>query len=250
MIKVSVVTVVYNAEKTIESCIKSVCNQDYSNIEYIIIDGGSTDGTVDIIKKYHQSVDVFITEKDDGMYNALNKALELITGDYYISINADDMLYSNKVISILVENVKRNPGFSVYYGDLVIKKRLGMVYRRSFQATLKEIVSYGTSSIITQPASLINFSINREVRFDESFKCASDYDYIIKCIENGKAYYIREFVTVFSRVEESITNTQSELMSLETKVISSKYKSKYVKSKLASTLYKAFSNLRRVIANW
>ena len=92
---ISIITVVYNGEKYLEETIQSVINQTYDNVEYIIIDGGSTDGTVDIIKKYEDQIDYWVSEKDTGMYNALNKGFSCAQGDYLGWLNADDTLFPN-----------------------------------------------------------------------------------------------------------------------------------------------------------
>ena len=89
---ISIITVSYNAVKTIEQTISSVVNQSYSNIEYIIIDGGSTDGTVDIIKKYEDRIAYWVSEPDGGIYDAMNKGIKVATGDYIQIIGADDFL--------------------------------------------------------------------------------------------------------------------------------------------------------------
>ena len=97
---VTIITVVYNAEKLLERCILSVLNQTYDNIEYIIIDGCSTDSTLDIIKKYEDYIDYFISEPDDGIYYAMNKGLELASGDYIAILNSDDWYYKHGLSTI------------------------------------------------------------------------------------------------------------------------------------------------------
>lgn len=89
-LKISIVTVSYNAAKTIEQTIKSVINQTYSNIEYIVIDGGSTDGTVDIIRKYEDRIAYWVSEPDGGIFDAMNKGIKVATGEVVGIINSDD----------------------------------------------------------------------------------------------------------------------------------------------------------------
>ena len=93
--KISIVTVSFNAVKTIEQTILSVINQTYENIEYIIIDGGSTDGTIDIIKKYEDQISYWVSEKDKGIYDAMNKGIDIATGDYVYFIQSADVLNKN-----------------------------------------------------------------------------------------------------------------------------------------------------------
>ena len=100
MLKISIVTVSYNAAETIEQTISSVVNQTYENIEYIIIDGGSTDGTVDIIRKYEDRIAYWVSEPDKGIYDAKNKGIDAATGDYIYFLGADDILLNLPIISI------------------------------------------------------------------------------------------------------------------------------------------------------
>jgi len=95
---VSIITVVLNGEKYLEETIKSVINQTYPNVEYIIIDGGSTDGTVDIIKKYENYIDYWVSESDKGIYDAMNKGIDVILGEWVNFMNAGDTLASEEVL--------------------------------------------------------------------------------------------------------------------------------------------------------
>ena len=106
--KVSIITVVFNGAQYIEQTIKSVINQDYNNIEYIIIDGGSTDGTQEIIKKYEKDIAFWISEKDTGIYSAMNKGWRKSTGDIIAMLNADDYYLEgaiSKVVTSFIELV-------------------------------------------------------------------------------------------------------------------------------------------------
>ena len=96
--KISIITVSYNAAKTIEQTISSVVNQTYQDIEYIIIDGGSTDGTMDIIRKYEDRIAYWISEPDKGIYDAMNKGIDVATGDYVYFLGADDRLVDANII--------------------------------------------------------------------------------------------------------------------------------------------------------
>ena len=97
--KVSLITIAYNSAETIEDTIKSIVAQDYSNIEYIIIDGGSTDNTLSIIDKFKDSISTIISEPDKGIYDAMNKGVQNATGDIVGILNSDDIYADNKVVS-------------------------------------------------------------------------------------------------------------------------------------------------------
>jgi glycosyltransferase involved in cell wall biosynthesis len=114
---VSIITVTYNAEAYLEETINSVLNQTYKNIEYIIIDGGSTDGTVDIIKKYEDKIDYWVSEKDAGIYDAMNKGLKASQGDIIGILNADDFYVSDAVENSVAALLESGLDYSV--GDII-----------------------------------------------------------------------------------------------------------------------------------
>lgn len=148
MVKISIITVSYNAAKTIEQTIRSVVNQTYKNIEYIIIDGGSTDGTVDIIKKYEDKIAYWVSEPDKGIYDAMNKGIMLATGDYVYFLGADDKLLNlptnilekakNDNIFVVLGSVRFSNGYvfhSVWDWKLKFNNRLhhqGMFIKKSY----------------------------------------------------------------------------------------------------------------------
>ena len=103
--KITIITAVYNALDTLEQAILSVLEQTYPNIEYIIIDGGSTDGSVELIKKYSSRIYYWVSEPDRGIYNAFNKGIYKSTGDYVYFLGADDCLFSKDIISKVVEEL-------------------------------------------------------------------------------------------------------------------------------------------------
>jgi glycosyltransferase involved in cell wall biosynthesis len=110
----SVITVVFNNARDIERTVLSVLNQTYSNIEYVLIDGNSTDGTVKIIEKYRSKIAVFISEKDNGIYDAMNKGLAKATGDYVIFMNSGDEFYEKDTVKTVFAS---SPDADIYYGE-------------------------------------------------------------------------------------------------------------------------------------
>ena len=119
--KISVVTVVYNNAATIKDCINSVLAQDYPDVEYIIIDGGSTDGTVEIVKGYEDKIDKFISEKDKGLYDAMNKGIKIATGDVVGTLNSDDFFYDSHVLTNIA-NAFTDEDTDAVIGDIVFIK--------------------------------------------------------------------------------------------------------------------------------
>ncbi|SEO24254.1 Glycosyl transferase family 2 [Mucilaginibacter gossypiicola] len=115
--KISVVTIIYNTKDTIKRCIESVISQDYNNIEYIIIDGGSTDGSLQIINQYKSHIQVLVSEPDQGIYDAMNKGIRLATGEIVGTLNADDFFADQGVISEVAQAFSDNVA-DIIYGNL------------------------------------------------------------------------------------------------------------------------------------
>ena len=116
---VSIVTTCFNAEKTIERTIKSVINQNYSNIEYIIIDACSTDKTIKIIKRYENHINYFLSEKDNGISDGWNKGIKKCKGEFIQILNSDDYMPKNKIIES-INCFKKHPDASYVFGDLIM----------------------------------------------------------------------------------------------------------------------------------
>jgi glycosyltransferase involved in cell wall biosynthesis len=116
--KISLITVVYNGETYLQECFNSVIGQSYPNVEYLVIDGGSTDGTLKIIQENRSHIDYFISEKDQGLYDAINKGIEQATGEIVGILNADDMLASTDVLAAVAKTFTAKPAIAGLYGDL------------------------------------------------------------------------------------------------------------------------------------
>ena len=134
MLKVSIITVCYNSSKTIEKAFQSILSQSYENIELIVIDGLSFDGTLEIIKRYESCITKYISEPDKGLYDAMNKGVALATGDIVGVLNSDDMFYDNNVISNVVEFHENNIGIEASVGNVTQINEKGKVVR-NYSAT-------------------------------------------------------------------------------------------------------------------
>lgn len=179
--KVTIITVTYNSAKFLEQSLQSVISQHYSDIEHIIIDGGSTDGTLDIIKKYQPHIARWISEKDSGMYDAINKGMRMATGDIIGTLNSDDMLASRDVVTAIVNNFTRYNAEAVY-GDIVY------VQQDNTQKVLRtwngdeynrEKIKYGWMP--AHPSFYIRKKIIERCGFYEThFYTAADYEFMIR----------------------------------------------------------------------
>ncbi len=128
-LKISIITVCYNAESTIAACINSVISQDFKNVEYIIIDGGSSDKTINIAKRYEHYIHYLVSESDQGIYDAMNKGIKRASGEVVGMLNADDFFADNGVLSLIADAFKKNDVDTVY-GDLDYIDKNGTVGRR------------------------------------------------------------------------------------------------------------------------
>lgn len=191
--KVSIITVVFNNCKTIKEAISSVQNQNYSNLEHIIVDGGSTDGTVDIIRKLIDKNSVFVSEKDNGLYDALNKGIKLATGNVIGILHSDDVFNSNEVISDIVYAFTKNNVDSVY-ADLVY------VNRQKTEKVVRNWVSGDFSKrkfLLGWMPPHPTFFVKREIfirygSYDTEFKSAADYELMLRFLYkyNITTYYL------------------------------------------------------------
>jgi len=177
MPKISIITVCKNAEQFIEKTILSVVSQTFKEYEYIIVDGGSTDGTLDIIKKYEDKVDVLISEEDKGIYDAMNKGISLASGEYIIFLNAEDYFVNSGIL----ERVSRM-GFNaeLIYGDTLINHR-GELIRKP---TGKKINCFFMFiDTIPHQNVLIKRNLYQLVGLhDVNYKIAGDYEFFLRAI--------------------------------------------------------------------
>ena len=176
---VSVVTVVRNAVDSLESTIQSVINQTYKNIEYIIIDGQSTDGTLDMIKKYGGVIGHWASEPDDGIYDAMNKGISVAKGDWIIFMNAGDGFYDKyaieQVIPLCMDNV------DIIYGRCEI--RLDPQHKWILEC--RELKDLWKGIICSHQSLLVRTAILKRMKFSTKYKMASDYDFLVRASQEG-----------------------------------------------------------------
>lgn len=192
-VKVSIITVVYNGANTIEQTIKSVIGQTYEDIEYIVIDGASADGTQQIIKKYADYISYYISEKDEGLYYAMNKGIESATGEIIGIINSDDWYAENAIKDIVECFQQDNP--DLVYGDIVKIREDGK--KIVSQADPLENIWY--QMVIPHPSVFVKKSIYDKLGiFDVNYKLAADYEILLRFYCNNiKFRYINKVIAYF-----------------------------------------------------
>lgn len=182
--KITIVTVCYNVESEIESTINSVINQTYPNIEYIIIDGGSDDGTVDIIKKYQDYIYHWISEPDNGVYYAMNKGISLATGEWINFMNAGDTFYAHDIVDNFVRMVQSD--VDVAFGDTFVNygKNSYIENAKPFYEHLPLHHDMG----FNHQSSFFRVSLLKEWPFDTKFLIAADYNMVIELYRKGAKF--------------------------------------------------------------
>lgn len=185
--KISVITVVWNGEKHLEDTIQSVIGQTYPNIEYIVIDGGSTDGTLDIIKRYDSNIHYWISEKDSGIYDAMNKGVKASTGDWLLFINADDYLANENAIAFAVEYLAHCRSLVAYGNVHFLDDEETQVHGRPWEKISYEFRNIGMR--LPHQATFHAKELFKERGFDSSFRIVGDYDLLLSYLKNHDALY-------------------------------------------------------------
>ncbi len=191
--KITIITVCFNSEKTIEKTILSVINQTYPLIEYIIIDGGSTDGTLKIIKEYQNKIAFWSSEPDEGISDAFNKGVAKATGDIIGIINSDDY-YAEDAVAEVVQELQSNPDCGFAFGDQIFVNSQGnKLFTQKGDPEYSKIIGYEMPSI-PHPTVFVRRQVYQELGgFDKIYRTAMDYEFILRICRNGvKGYYIPE----------------------------------------------------------
>ncbi|MDB9425747.1 glycosyltransferase family 2 protein [Microcystis aeruginosa CS-564/01] len=189
---VTIITVVFNGEKHLEQTIQSVINQTYDNVEYIVIDGGSTDGTVDIIRKYENQIDYWVSEPDGGLYHAINKGITLCMGRLVGIIHAGDN-YTLEAIVEVVEAYLKKTSAALFIGDCQC------LFRDNYNWYIRSgnlgPLPYKT---LPHPSTFVSLEIYKKYgAFETSFKIASDYEFFCRCFAQSVEFiYINKTIAI------------------------------------------------------
>ena len=185
---VTIVTVTYNAEDLLEETLLSVINQTYKNIEYIIIDGGSTDNTLEIIKKYEEQISYWVSEADEGIYFAMNKGIKKATGEWINFMNAGDTFVDNTTIQKVMNNLDKDT--ELIYGDHICDGTIGQVKDRKITRSMP----------CCHQSLFVKTSLMKQYPYNTFYSISADYEFLLKMYTLGKKFkYIEEPLAKYLR---------------------------------------------------
>ena len=190
---ISIITVVYNRCATLPITLDSVEGQTYKQVEYIIIDGGSTDGTLELLEQRKSEFSVLISEPDEGLYDAMNKGLDRATGDFCLFLNAGDAFYTNTSLSELVSPIK---DYGTYYFGTAVMTDGKHIYRLNPRKPVQGNYQI-EQGLPNHQASLFPWSFYASNRYDTDFKIAADDDFKIRAIRFCPVVHINVWVVIF-----------------------------------------------------
>lgn len=181
--RLSIVTITYNAVATLERTIKSIEAQDYDNIEYIIVDGASTDGTVGIIEAHKASISKWVSEPDNGLYYAMNKGLHMATGDYIWFVNAGDEVASPHTVRQMFDTAV---GADVYYGDTVMTNMDGQEIGTRRLAPPQQLTwrSFRNGMLVSHQSFVARTALCSD--YDTQYRFSADFDWCVRILKKSK----------------------------------------------------------------
>jgi len=221
MNRVTIVTVCFNEANSIGRCVESVLGQDYSRIEYIVIDGGSTDGTREYLSQVSSSLSVFISEKDNGIYDAMNKALRLCTGDVIYFLNANDYFYSERVVSSVIKEFMGAGSLDIVHGkvEYVYPDSRRVVYDDEYY-NFNCIVDFYKKNLQQQCFFCRVDLYRKNGNFDEQYKVCADYDWMIRVLNtNPVVKYLPQIFCSFDMAGVSARFQKQRLLEKRTIIL-------------------------------
>ena len=240
---ISIITVVFNNVSHLQKTINSILNQKYKNFELFVIDGGSTDGTLDVIKKNKKKIDIWVSEKDKGIYDAFNKGMKLARGDYIGFVNSDDILLPN-ALNILKKYIKKYPDTDFFFG--AVKKHWGVLYG---YRPWKIKFSWGFYSSHSTGFFIKLASAKKVGNYNLKYKYSSDYDFFYRMIVKKKLKGIgtkkEELFGIFRRGGYSSTINFKDHFKEEIRI--RKDNGQSILILLLIIIYKSIKNFRKLL---
>lgn len=198
--KISIITVVFNGEKYISKSIESVISQSYKNYELLLIDGGSNDNTCEIISRYDDYIDVFISENDDGLSDAMNKAAKLSSGEYIIYLHADDLFLNEFSLQYMADSIQGNKAWATGFYHFIDHN--GEITKKD-KLRASSLSRMCIRNVIRHQATIVRADIVKEFPFDKQYKYAMDYDFFLNVWKKyGEPVFILKYLSYF-RVDGS-----------------------------------------------
>lgn len=202
--KFSVITVCYNAEATIEDTIQSVISQTYHHVEYIIVDGASKDRTMDIVNRYREHIAIVVSERDKGLYDAMNKGIGLATGDYLCFLNAGDSFHEDDTLQQIVHSIHTPQLPDVLYGETELVDHEGH-FLRMRRLSAPEVLtwkSFRQGMLVCHQA----FFPRRDLvmPYDQRYRFSADFDWCIKIMKKSKVLH-NTHLTLIDYLAEGMT---------------------------------------------
>lgn len=216
MLKVSIITVSYNSIKTIEDTIKSVRSQRYPNIQYIIIDGNSTDGTRECIQKNITAADKFVSEKDNGIYDAMNKGILMAEGEIVGILNSDDIFYDDTVIEQVVQTFESDKELYCVYGNIIYFKGSKNNVTRIWKTKPYHNNYFETGQVPPHPAVFVKRTAYEKIGlYQTGYKIAGDLEFMIRLLKiyKLKSKFVNAFFVKMRAGGVSTTGIKSYLIS-------------------------------------
>ena len=211
--KFSIITVTYNAGAVLEDTIQSVITQTYRNVEYIIVDGGSKDHTLDIINRYREHIHTLVSEPDKGLYDAMNKGIRLATGDYLCFLNAGDELHEDDTLQLMVHSITGTELPDVLYGETAIVDEEGHFLRMRRLSAPENLnwKSFKDGMLVCHQA----FFPRRELAepYDLRYRFSADFDWCIRIMKKARTLH-NTHLTIIDYLEEGMT-TRNQKASLK-----------------------------------
>lgn len=207
--KVSIVTITYNSAKTVEDTIKSVVSQDYPDIEYLIIDGKSKDGTLKIAEKYKDKITRIVSEKDDGLYFGLNKGLRMASGEIVGALHSDDLYADTNVISKIVKKFEEDPSVEGVYADLVFVSRDDLNKPLRFWEAGEYVDgSFEKGWMPPHPTFFVRREVYEKYGYiNTDLKLSADYELMLRLIHKNKIKVAYLPVTAIKMRMGGVSNT-------------------------------------------
>lgn len=205
-IKVSVVTVCYNAADTIAETIESVLGQTCTDMEYLIIDGLSQDGTQEIIRNYENRPEVkTVFEADSGLYNAMNKGIDLCSGEYIVFMNSGDLFYDERVLADMIPCLDRD----LVYGNVLRRKAEGDQIEK-YHGKYKLWLLLLSGRMMSHQSLFTRTEVMRRMRFDEQYRICADYDFVVRAKrQKCSLRYVDRTVSIVENMEGISSRTDN-----------------------------------------